>query len=111
VNKVSTKVALRFDLPVSRALSDGTRSRLGKLARARIRSDGSLVVVCQQTRNQARNLELAREKLAELVRAALIAPRPRRATRRSAGSERARLESKRKQSERKRSRRNAQFDG
>ena len=105
VNKVSSKVELRFDLGRSQALSEPVRRRLRLLAMARIDAMGQLVVVCQQERSQSRNLELAREKLAELVREALVVPKRRRPTTPSQGAIRRRLARKRRTAERKRDRR------
>ena len=77
VNKVATKIDLRVDLSSVEGLSDAAHARLGVLARHRLDADGRLVVTSQATRNQARNLEDARAKVAALVRAALVPPRRR----------------------------------
>lgn len=71
VNKVATKIDLRVDLDRVEGLSDAARSRLEALARHRRDAEGRLVVTSQATRNQARNLEDAREKVRALVAAAL----------------------------------------
>src|SRR5690606_35611987 len=78
VNKVATKVELRFDAASSSVLSDAVRARLLRLARGRLDADGRIVITCDETRSQRRNLELARERLAALVGRALVAPKPRR---------------------------------
>ena len=105
VNKVASKVDLRFDLEGSRALSEHTKSRLRTIARGRIGDDGALRVICQETRDQRQNLERAREKLAELVREALAPPPPpRRPTKPTHGSKRRRLEGKRRESDKKQAR-------
>jgi ribosome-associated protein len=72
VNKVATKVELRVDLAAVEGLSDAARARLCGLARHRLDADGRLVVTSQATRNQVRNLEDARAKVADLIRAALV---------------------------------------
>ncbi|HEY7516915.1 MAG TPA: alternative ribosome rescue aminoacyl-tRNA hydrolase ArfB [Methylomirabilota bacterium] len=95
VNKVATKIDLRVDLGRVEGLSAAARSRLDALARHRLDADGRLVVTSQATRNQARNLEDAREKVRALVAAALIPPRPRTATRPTAGARERRLGEKR----------------
>jgi ribosome-associated protein len=105
VNKVATKVDLRFDLRQSQALSPSVKARLAALAGTRLDSEGRLTVVSQSSRSQSQNLALARERLAELIRQALRPPRPRRPTRPTAGSRRRRLESKRRTSLRKKARR------
>lgn len=104
VNKVASKVALRFDLAGTRALSPGAKARLRALARGRLDQQGTLQIVSQKTRDQARNLEDARAKLAQLIRVALVPPKPRTATRPSLGSKRRRLEAKQRQAHKKRMR-------
>jgi ribosome-associated protein len=94
VNKVATKIDLRVDLSLIEGLSESARARLRALAARRVDAEGRLVVTSQATRNQARNLEDARARVAGLVRAALVAPRPRVATRPSAGARRRRLAGK-----------------
>ncbi|HEX6766364.1 MAG TPA: alternative ribosome rescue aminoacyl-tRNA hydrolase ArfB, partial [Polyangiaceae bacterium] len=95
VNKVSTKVELRFDLPSNRTLADGVKARLRVREAGRFDSAGRLVVTCDSTRSQSQNLELARARLADMVRAALVAPKRRRPTAPGKGARRKRLEHKR----------------
>ncbi|MCA9528816.1 MAG: aminoacyl-tRNA hydrolase [Myxococcales bacterium] len=104
VNKVETKVDLRFDLPGTEALSAGAKRRLRALAAGRLDAEGRVVVVSQRYRSQARNLEDARAVLAALVREALSPPKSRKPTRPTAGSKRRRLKAKREQSDKKRTR-------
>jgi len=111
VNKVSTKVELRFDLAENRTLHDGVKARLRAREANRLDARGRLVVTCDTTRSQSRNLELAREKLAEMVRAALAAPKRRRATAPSKSARRARVKNKRHVGEKKRDRRGSWDDG
>ncbi len=94
VNKVATKVELVFDLPATSALTPAVVARLRRLAASRLDSEGRVVVTSQVTRSQARNLEDARQRLAELVRAALVVPKKRRPTRPSKAAKRRRLDSK-----------------
>lgn len=101
VNKVASKVDLRFDLPGTSALDGPTKARLRAQCASRLDADGWLVVVAQATRDQARNLELAREKLRELVVRALTVPKKRRATRPSKRAVQRRLDAKHRQSEKK----------
>ncbi len=82
VNKVATKVDLRVDLDAIEGLSEAARARLRALAARRLDADGRLVVTSQATRNQARNLEDAREQGARPGAAALRDPRPRSGVRR-----------------------------
>jgi ribosome-associated protein len=110
VNKVSTKVELRFDLPGSSVLSEAVKARLRALSAGRLDARGYLLLVCEETRSQARNLEIVREKLGELVRAALIAPKRRRATKPSKAAGRRRVDAKRKTGEKKRNRSDKSWD-
>lgn len=104
VNKVATKVDLRFDLPATEALADAVKERLRGLSGARLDGEGRVVVVCQSTRSQADNLEEARARLATLVRAALRPPRPRRPTAPSRAARERRLADKRRRAALKRER-------
>ena len=94
VNKVSTAVELRFEAERSPALGDAAKRRLRRLAGSRWTNDGAIVLFVQETRSQARNREIARERLAELVRASLEVPKRRRATKPTYGSVKRRLEGK-----------------
>jgi ribosome-associated protein len=94
VNKVATKIDLRVDLAAVDGLTDAARARLRALCANRLDADGRLVITSQATRNQARNLEDARARVADLVRAALVAPRRRVRTTPTAGARRRRLAGK-----------------
>ncbi len=109
VNKVASKVDLRFDLDGTTALSPEAKQRLRRMAAARLDKDGRLVVTSQATRDQSRNLEDAREKLAALILRALAVPKKRKATKPSKGAKERRLKEKRARSEKK-ERRRAGFD-
>lgn len=104
VNKVSSKVELRFDFEESVALNAGAKSRLRKLAQHRLDAEGRILIVCQVARNQPQNLEHARQHLAELIEKALVVPKIRRATRPSKAAKRRRVSDKRVQSAKKQSR-------
>ena len=95
VNKVATKIDLRVELDAIEGLSESARERLHALARHRLDADGRLVVTSQATRNQARNLEDARDKVRALIAAALVRPRPRTATRPTVAARERRLGAKR----------------
>ncbi|MCC6524219.1 MAG: aminoacyl-tRNA hydrolase [Polyangiaceae bacterium] len=105
VNKLSTKVELRFDLAHTLALEPAVKKRLAELARGRLDATGQLVVVSQLTRYRGQNLEDARAKLAALVARALVVPKRRRPTRPSRAARERRLGDKQHQAERKRERR------
>lgn len=94
VNKVSSKVELRFDIEGCDVLDGGTKDRLRALARTMIDGEGRLLIVSQKTRDQPKNLEDAREKLRALVLRALVRPKKRRPTRPSRGAVARRLEDK-----------------
>jgi|SRR5690242_2399881 len=95
VNKVATKIDLRVDLDAIEGLSDAARARLRGLAASRLDAEGRLVMTSQAGRTQAGNLEDARDKVRRLVRAALVRPRTRVATRVSVVAERRRVDVKR----------------
>lgn len=94
VNKVSTAVDLRFEAERSPALTPAVKARLKRLAGRRWTIDGAIVIRAEETRSQAQNRELARERLAELIRAALVAPKRRVATKPTYGSQLRRLKAK-----------------
>ena len=104
VNKVATAVQLRFDAQRSTSLADDVRARLRALAGSRMTDEGVLVIDARAHRTQSQNRAEARERLAELIRRALVRPRKRRATRPTLASKQKRLESKRRHSDRKRAR-------
>jgi ribosome-associated protein len=94
VNKVSTAVELRFEAERSPNLPDPVKRRLRRLAGSRWTTEGAIVLFVQDTRSQIRNRELARERLAELIRKATVTPKRRVATKPTYGSVRRRLEAK-----------------
>jgi ribosome-associated protein len=94
VNKVSTAVELRFEAARSPHLTDAVKRRLERLAGRRWTKDGALVIQVEETRSQAQNREIARERLAELIRAALVVPKVRRPTRPTKGSVERRIKAK-----------------
>lgn len=94
VNKVSTAVELRFEAERSPALGPAVKARLKKLAGRRWTLEGAIVIQADETRSQARNRELARERLADLIRAALVAPKRRVATKPTYGSQLRRVAAK-----------------
>lgn len=94
VNKVSTAVELRFEAERSPHLPGPVKARLKRLAGRRWTQEGALVIQVDDTRSQARNREIARERLVELIRAALVAPKRRIATKPTLGSQKRRLVAK-----------------
>jgi ribosome-associated protein len=104
VNKVSSKVELRFDFEASTALSASVKTRLRRLAEHRLDAEGRILIVSQLTRNQPQNLTDARERLADLIGKALLVPKPRRPTRPSKAAKRRRVADKRVVAAKKQSR-------
>jgi ribosome-associated protein len=94
VNKVETAVELRFEAERSPHLSAPVKTRLKRLAGRRWTLDGAIVIRAEETRSQIRNRELAKERLVEMIREALVAPKRRVPTRPTLGSQRRRLASK-----------------
>jgi ribosome-associated protein len=98
-NVTASRVEASFDVAASRALTEKQRRRIAERAGARV------TAVSQDARGQARNRELALERLAEKLAAALARPRKRRPTRPSRAASERRLAAKRARSQRKRERR------
>ena len=96
VNKLASAVQLRFDVRRSPSLPEDVRARLEGLAGRRLTREGVLVINAERHRTQERNRQDARARLIELIRRAAVAPRPRRATKPSAGSRERRLDSKKR---------------
>ena len=94
VNKVSTAVDLRFEAERSPNLPDPVKRRLRRLAGRRWTQDGALLISVQETRSQARNREIARDRLAELIRKATEKPKSRIPTRPTLGAKKRRLKAK-----------------
>ncbi|WP_022703225.1 alternative ribosome rescue aminoacyl-tRNA hydrolase ArfB [Pseudorhodobacter ferrugineus] len=94
VNKVETAVELRFEAERSPHLSGPVKTRLKRLAGRRWTLDGAIVIRAEETRSQIRNRELARERLVAMIRAALVAPKRRIATKPTYGSQKRRLAAK-----------------
>jgi len=103
VNKVSSAVHLRFDIPAS-SLPGGVKERLLALRDSRITQEGVLVLKAQTHRSQEMNRADALARLQELVDSVARAPRVRRATKPTYGSKQRRLEGKSQRSAIKQSR-------
>lgn len=96
VNKVATKVELRFDLAGTTALRPDVKERLAELARGRLDAMGRVVLTSQKTRNRIQNLTDVRRKLAELILEALVPPTPRHETKPTRSSQRRRVDDKKR---------------
>src|SRR5262249_5846813 len=105
VNKVNSKVELRWTPATSAALSEDDRALLLHHLPARLTNDGELLVTSQRTRDQAKNRADAAAKLASIVAAALHRPKKRRPTKPSRGAKERRIGAKKHRAEIKKSRR------
>jgi ribosome-associated protein len=104
VNKLSTRVSLRWRVTTSGVLSDSQRARLLSKLGSRLTKEGELLVHGDGCRSQLDNRRAARDRLAQLVRDALHVPKSRRATRPTLGSKRRRLDAKKQRGQTKRQR-------
>lgn len=102
VNKVASAVQLRFDLASTAVLEEPVKQRLRALAGRRLTDDGAILIIARNHRTQERNRADACERLADLVRRALVEPRPRRPTRPTRASKRARIDAKTRRGRQKR---------
>ena len=96
VNKVASAVQLRFLLPQNTSLPVAVRNRLRRLAGQRLIDDGSILISARSERSQEQNRRDALERLAELIRAAMIEPKIRKKTRPTRASQERRIESKKR---------------
>ncbi|MEI4195753.1 alternative ribosome rescue aminoacyl-tRNA hydrolase ArfB [Roseovarius sp. E0-M6] len=94
VNKVATAVELRFEAERSPNLPNPVKRRLKRLAGRRWTDAGTLIIQCDETRSQARNREIARDRLSELIAKAVVKPKKRIPTRPTLGSKKRRLKAK-----------------
>jgi len=105
VNKVSSKIELSFDFEGTVALPEPAKARLRALAKNTLDAEGRILVTSQKTRDQAKNLADAREKLKELVQKALVVPKVRKPTKPSKTAKKRRVEGKKKLATKKANRR------
>ena len=101
VNKVNTAVELRFEAERSPHLPQPVKARLKRLAGRRWTTDGALLIQVNETRHQARNRDIARDRLVELIRKALEKPKRRIPTKVSYSQKKKRLAAKRQHAEKK----------
>jgi ribosome-associated protein len=105
VNKVSTKAIVKWSPATSTAVPGPVRTRFLARYGSRLTSTGDLIITSQRFRTQTGNLEDCFEKLREMLRSVLTAPKVRRPTKRTRGSQERRLSEKKRRSETKRGRR------
>ena len=111
VNKVSSAVELRFEAARSPNLPADVKARLRRLAGRRWTVEGAIVLQVDTTRSQARNREIARERLADLIAQAAVRPKKRVPTRPTLASRKRRLEAKTRRGAVKRLRGQVDGDG
>jgi ribosome-associated protein len=95
VNKVSTAIHLRFDIPGS-SLPDAYKEKIMALKDRRISKDGVLIIKAQRFRSQEKNREDAINRLLALIAKAMISPKKRKPTRPSTSAKQKRLNAKKK---------------
>ena len=105
VNTSSTRVELAWDVEASPSLGDEERARIREKLSNRISGEGVLLLAASEHRSQNRNKEAVTERFVELVRQALVVPKPRKKTRPGRAAREARLHAKKHRSEVKRRRR------
>jgi len=105
VNTSSTRVELLWDLTRSTVVSEAQRARLLEKLGTRLDAEGMIRVVASDRRSQSQNRDAAAERLAQIVRQALVVPKKRRATHPTKASRERRLDEKKRRGERKRDRR------
>ena len=110
VNKVASAVQLRFLLPQNSSLPAAVRSRLQRLAGQRLIDDGTILLSARAERSQEQNRRAALERLADLVRAALIEPKIRKKTRPTRASKERRIDTKKRRAGTKRERSGRAWD-
>jgi ribosome-associated protein len=108
VNKVNTKVTLRWDVQRSPSLPDPVRQRLLARYRRRTTQHGELLITSQRYRDQGRNVADCMEKLRDIVRSVASPPVPRRPTRPTRASKERRLGEKKQRSKTKKLRRDVE---
>ncbi|GAC1369176.1 MAG: alternative ribosome rescue aminoacyl-tRNA hydrolase ArfB [Hymenobacter sp.] len=105
VNKVESRVELRFHLPGSQVLTESQKALIREKLSHQLTAEGWLLITAQDERSQLRNKEIALARFHELLLKSLRRPKPRKATRPSKSAVRKRLEGKKLQGEKKASRR------
>ena len=108
VNKVSTAVHLRFDIKAS-SLPQSYKERLLRHKDHHITADGIIVIKAQRFRTQEKNREDALQRLAEIIRQAMVMQKQRKATRPTRGSQLRRMDSKSKRGKQKVMRRKVDY--
>ena len=101
MNRTETKVQLQFDPNTVPWINEGTRLRIVALAGRNVDKEGKILITSQEHREQAQNLESAREKLKALVLKALVRPKRRIATKPTRASKARRVDEKKRRAQTK----------
>lgn len=94
VNKTSSKVSLRWNVSTSKAIDEVQRAQIMKQLSSRLVGDGELLIHVESERSQLRNLAIAQERLASLIKEALLPRKRRIKTKPSAGAKKRRIQDK-----------------
>ncbi len=105
VNKVASKATLRWDVRGTPSLPEDVKQRFITTYQSRLTTLGEILIVSQESRDQPRNIEICREKLRQMILAVVRAPKKRRATKPTKGSQTRRLNEKKSRSQVKEGRR------
>jgi ribosome-associated protein len=104
VNKVSSAVELRFEAARSPSLTPYIKARLQKIAGQKWTKEGAIVIFCDETRHQARNREIARNRLIDMIQKATVRPKRRIATKPTKSAQARRVAAKKHRGEIKKNR-------
>jgi ribosome-associated protein len=105
VNKVASKATLRWDVRGTPSLPEDVKQRFLTTYQSRLTTLGEILIVSQESRDQPRNIEICREKLRQMILAVVRAPKKRRATKPTKGSQTRRLNEKKSRAQVKEGRR------
>lgn len=108
-NKVSSKVALNFDLNNSDGLSDTEKARILRKLRSKLTQEGNLLLQCDESRSQHKNKELVIKRFFHLLESALVVRKKRKRTKPSKSAIERRLKSKKLKSQKKANRNKPEF--
>lgn len=101
VNKVSSKVELHFDVPASKAFTEAEKQRIRRKLQSRLTNSEELILQCDESRSQHKNKDLVTQRFVEVIKAALVKPKPRKKTKPPKSAKLKRLKKKKIQAEKK----------
>lgn len=109
VNKVSSKIELRFSITNSSALSEEEKIQLQQKLNKQLTKNQEIIITCQDSRSQHKNKEIAIKKLVDLLQKSLLKPKKRNKTKPSKKAIKKRLEKKAKQALKKENRKKIRY--